>query len=263
VNVSDLCARPSVRAFEACRTWRRLVLALCFCALVVVARGQQQLPEDPDDEKRFGLWLNQEVSAGLWKNKTLEADFQQKFDEGASNLFEYHFQGGMSFRVRPWFTVLPAYRYQRTTDAYENRLLLNLTLSRPEGTWRPNFRTRIEGRIPSDRWASGRLRFRPGIDYVVPVRTAHRPTLSATNEFFLVPWDNPYSSGGEYTQNRVQFAVRLPITKTLSVRPSYMLQSQNEPSGWNTNEVIGISVAYKIPRRARQAARSFSEQGTE
>jgi hypothetical protein len=179
----------------------------------------------------------------------LELDFQQKFEEEASNPFEYHFQGGVAFRVRPWFTVLPAYRYQRTTDDYENRLLLNLTFSRPGGAWRPNFRTRVEGRFPDDLSASARLRFRPGIDYVMPLRTEHRPTLSATNEFFFVPWDNPYSSGGDYTQNRVQFAVRVPVTSSFAVRSWYMLQSNNEPGGWETNGIVGISVAYKIPRR--------------
>jgi hypothetical protein len=211
----------------------------------------------------LGLWLNQGVSAGLWKNRSLEFDFQQKFDEGASHLFEYHFQGGVEFRVRPWFAVLPAYRYQRTTDDYENRLLLNLTFSRPEGAWRPNFRTRIEGRLPDDRSASARLRFRPGIDYVLRLRSGWRPTLSVTNEFFLVPWDNPYSSGGDYTQNRVEIAVRLPITKTLAVRPSFRLQSQNEASGWVTNQIYGISLAFKIPRRARKAAKTLGAEEAE
>jgi len=107
---------------------------LCFCVLTVPARAQQQqAPEDPEDEKQVGLWLDQGVSAGISRNKSLEAEFHQRFDEGASNLFEYFFQGGVAFRPRPWLTVLPIYRYQRfpgnPTVAFENRLQLNLTLS--------------------------------------------------------------------------------------------------------------------------------------
>lgn len=212
------------------------------------------MSEDPEDNKRFGLWLDQGLSAPLWTNKSLEVEFHQRFDEGAVNLFEYFFQGGVAFRLRPWFMVLPIYRYQRfplSTTEYENRLLLNLTLSRPQGTWRPNLRTLIEGRFPNDRSASARLRFRPGIDCVLPLRTAWRPVLVVNNEFFFVPWDNPYSNGGTYTQNRFQFGVRLPITGSLAVRPYYLVQSVNLPAGWNTNEIIGISLGYRVSRKTR------------
>ena len=102
---------------------------LCCCVLAVPAKAQQQqAPEDPEDEKQVGLWLDQGISAGLSRNKSLETEFHQRFDEGASNLFEYFFQGGVAFRPRPWLMVLPMYRYQRTpgnpTVAYENRLIL-------------------------------------------------------------------------------------------------------------------------------------------
>jgi hypothetical protein len=238
------------QARAACR---RLVLALCCCALAVAARAQQQpLPEDPEDDKRFGLWLDQGLSAGLWTNKSLEVEVHERFDEGASNLYEYFFQGGIAFRLRPWLMVLPIYRYQRfpvSATAYENRILLNITLSRSQGAWRPNLRTLIEGRFPNDRTASARLRFRPGIDYVLPLATAWRPVLVVNNEFFLVPWNNPYANGGSYTQNRFQFGVRLPITGSLAVRPYYLLQSVNLPAGWDTNEILGISLAYKISRK--------------
>ena len=229
----------------------RLVLAL-FCVLPIAARAQQQLPEDPEDDKRFGLWLDQGVSAALWTNKSLEVEFHERFDEGAENLYEYFVQGGIAFRPRPWFMVLPIYRYQRypvSATAYENRILLNFTLSRPQGTWRPNFRTLIEGRSPDNRSSSARLRFRPGIDYVLPLRTAWRPVLVVNNEFFLVPWENPYANGGSYTQNRFQIGVRLPITGSLAVRPYYLLQSVNLPLGWDTNEILGISLAYRISRK--------------
>ena len=132
---------------------------LCCCVLVGPARAQQQQkPEDPEDEKQLGLWLDQGISAGLSRNRSLEAEFHQRLDEGASNLFEYFFQGGIAFRPRPWFMVLPIYRYQRfpgnPTVAYENRLLLNLTLSASRGPWQSNFRTLIEGRFPDGLTAS-------------------------------------------------------------------------------------------------------------
>jgi hypothetical protein len=221
--------------------------------LAVQAGAQQQLPEDPEDNKRFGLWLDQGVSAVLWANKSLEVETHERFDEGASNLYEYFVQGGVAFRLRPWLMVLPIYRYQRYRSSdtdYENRILFNVTLNRSEGAWRPNFRSLIEGRFPNDRPASPRLRFRPGIDYALPLRATWRPVLVANNEFFLVPWDNPYATGGTYTQNRFQVGVRLPITGSLAVRPYYLLQSVNLPTGWDTNEIFGVSLAYRISRKA-------------
>jgi hypothetical protein len=159
-----------------------LMIAMACCIL--------QLPEDPVDDKRLGLWLDQGVSAGLWTNKSQEVDFHERFDEGASTLYEYFVQGGVAVTIRPWLTVLPMYRYQRfpnSTTAYENRILFGVTLNRPQGTGRPNFRTLIEGRFPDNLSSSARLRFRPGVDYVLPIRTARPPVLVLSNEFFLVP----------------------------------------------------------------------------
>ena len=88
-------------------------MVLCCCLLAVPATAQQQEPEDPEDDHRFGLWLDQTVSAGLSSNRFLEFEFHERFDEGGSNLYEYFFQGGIAFRLRPWLTLIPIYRYQR------------------------------------------------------------------------------------------------------------------------------------------------------
>jgi hypothetical protein len=79
-----------------------------------------------------------------------------------------------------------------------------------------------------------------------------RPAIIVSNEFFLVPWSNPFANGGSsYTQNRVQVGVRLPVTNSLSARPYFLLQSVNLPAGWDTNQIIGISLAFKVLRKAK------------
>lgn len=233
---------------------RRITLALAVigcCILAIPARAQQQQePEDPETEKQIGLWLDQGISTGLSANRSLDVEFHERFDEGASNLFEYFIQGGVAFRLRPWFTLIPIYRYQRFPGnpniAYENRLQLNLTLSASRGRWRPIVRTLIEGRFPDNLPASARLRFRPGIEYTLPLRMTRRPALVVNNESFIVPGNNPFANGGSsYTQNRFQVGVRFPITDSFSVRPYYLLQSVNLPAGWDTNEIFGVSLAFK------------------
>jgi hypothetical protein len=227
-----------------------VLAALCCCVVIGQARAQQQAPEDPEDDKKLGLWLDQGISTGLTANKSLEIEFHERWDEGISNLYEYFVQGGVAFRVRPWLTVTPLYRYQRfpgnSTVAYENRLLLNVTVSASRGAWRPNLRTIVEGRFPDNRTASARFRFRPGIDYILPLRMKWRPALVVSNEFFFVPGTNSFAAGGSFTQNRFQVGIRLPIANSLSIRPYYLLQSVNLPTGWETNEIIGISLAIRI-----------------
>ena len=239
---------PTVRR----RTTRSIICVLallCGCFLAIPARAQQQpKPEDPEDEKKIGLWLDQGISTPFSRDKSLDVEFHEQLDEGASNLYEYFGQGGIAFRLRPWFTLIPIYRYQRFPGnpaiAYENRLQLNLTLSTSRGPWKPILRTLIEGRFPDDRPASARFRFRPGVEYTLPLRTAWRPVVVVNNEFFLVPWNNPFANGGSsYTQNRFQIGVRLPVTDSFSVRPYYLLQSVNLPTGWDTNEIVGISLS--------------------
>jgi hypothetical protein len=239
-------------------TARRIVtlLAMLSVVLAIGAKAQQQPePEDPEDEKQVGLWLDQGISTGLSATKSLETEFYERFDEGASNLFEYFFQGGVAFRVRPWITLIPTYRYQRFPGnpavAYENRLLLNVTLSTSRGRWRPNLRTLFEGRFPDNRIASARLRFRPGVDYTLPLRMSRPPVLVVNNEFFVVPGTNSFAAGGKFTQNRFQVGVRVPVTDSFSIRPYYLLQSVNLPTGWDTNEIIGISLAFKMRSKTK------------
>ena len=234
-----------------------LVLVVLFsCLLAVCAHAQQSVLEDPEDEKQFGLWLDQGISTPFSGGKSLEIEIHERLDEGASNLFEYFFQGGFAFRPRPWLTLIPIYRYQRFPGnpaiTYENRLQFNTTLSTARGPWRYNLRTLVEGRFPDDRPASARLRFRPGVDYTLPLRMKWRPTIVLSDEFFLVPWFNPFANGGSaYTQNRFQAGVRLPISSSFSVRPYYMLQLVNLPDGWDANNIIGISLAYRVPRKVK------------
>ena len=230
---------------------RVIALAGLFCfAMTGRARAQQQPPEDPEDDKKLGLWLDQGISTGLTPNKSLEIEFYERYDEVISNLYEYFVQCGISFRVRPWLTVTPLYRYQRfpgnPTVAYENRLLLNATMSASRGPWRLNLRTIVEGRFPDNLIASARFRVRPGVDYTLPLPMKRRPVLVVSNEFFVVPGTNSFAAGGRFTQNRFQVGVRLPITDSFSVRPYYLLQSVNLPTGWETNQIIGMSVAVKI-----------------
>jgi hypothetical protein len=229
---------------------------LCVFELVLPVRAQQpQAPEDPEDEKKIGLWLDQGNSAGLAANRSLELEFHERFDEGASNLFEYFVQAGVGFRVRPWLTVLPSYRYQRFPGnpavADEHRLLVNLTLSASQRSWRPILRTLIEERFPDNRPASARLRFRPGVEHPLPRWMNRRPVLVVNDEVFIVPGTNSFAAGGAFTQNRAQVGVRVPITDAFSVRPYYLLQSVNLPTGWETNEIIGISVGFKIVGRSK------------
>ena len=232
-----------------------LVLALIgSCLLAAPARAQQQTqPEDPEDEKQIGLWLDQAISAPFSTNKSVEIEFHERFDEGASNLFEYFVQCGVAFRPRTWLIVIPSYRYQRFPGnpaiAYENRLLLNLTPSIARGRLRYSIRTLIEGRFPDNRAPSARLRFRPGVEYTLPVRMTRPPAVLVNNEFFLVPWSNSFATGGSYTQNRFQVGVRLPVGDQFAIRPYYMLQSVNLPGGWDTNEIAGISLAFRFLRK--------------
>jgi hypothetical protein len=236
----------------------RIILFVLVCCCVVTGRvkaQQQQAPEDPEDDKKLGLWLDQGISTGLTPSKSLEVEFHERYDDVISNLYEYFVQAGVAFRMRPWLTVIPIYRYQRYPGnpavEYENRLQLNVTLSTARGPWRPNFRTLIEGRFPDNRPASARLRFRPGIDYTLPVAMKRRPVLVISNEFFIVPGMNSFAAGGAFTQNRFQVGVRFPIADAFTVRPYYLLQSVNLPTGWETNEIIGISMAIKLHNKTK------------
>ncbi len=163
-------------------------------------------------------------------------------------------QAGIGFRILPILSVMPAYRYQRFPGnpnlQYENRILLNITLSKSNGSLRPNLRTLFEGRFPEGRIASARIRLRPGVEYSLPLRTNWRPVLIVNDELFFVPGTNSFAAGGAFTQNRVQIGARLPIKPWYALRPYYMVQTVNLPAGWETNEILGLSMAFKLPMKS-------------
>ena len=79
-----------------------------------------------------------------------------------------------------------------------------------------------------------------------------RPVLVVNNEFFLVPGNNPFANGGSaFTQNRFQVGVRQAITNSVSGRIYYLLQSVSLPPGWDTNQIIGISLSFKILNKTK------------
>ena len=231
------------------------VVVLCCCLLAIPAIAQQQQQQDTENERRLGLWFDQAISVGLPESRSLEFEFHQRLDEGASNLFKYFFQGGMAFRLRPWLTILPIYRYQRypgdPSTSYENCLLLNLTVGTTLGRWRPILRTLTEGRFPQNRIASARVRLRFGIEYTLPLRMTRPPVVVVNNEFFIVLGTNSFASGSDFTQNRFQAGIRLPITDSFAIRPYYLRQSVHPPTGWDSNGVIGLPLALKSERLAR------------
>jgi hypothetical protein len=225
-------------------SWRILLLCCFLWPAVAIAQTQ-----DPENERRLGLWLDQTISAGMSPNTSMEFEFHQRFNDRGSHLFEYFFQVGPGFALRPWLRLIPSYRYQRFRDlpiSYENRLIVNLTLSTKRGRWQPILRTLSEGRFPQNRIPSARIRLRPGIEYTLPLRIRRPPVLVVNNELFFVPGTNSFASGGSFTQNRFQAGFRLPLTGSVSVRPYFMLQSVNLPSHWETNGIIGISLGLKF-----------------
>jgi hypothetical protein len=226
------------------------VVVLCCLSAIPAISQPLQPQQDPENERKLGLWIDQAISIGLAENRSLEFAFHQRFDEGGTNLFVYFFTGGMEFHPRPWLAILPAYRYMRypgdATTSYENRLLLTVTLTSRRGRWRPILRTRIEGRFPQNRIASARLRLRPGIEYTLPLRTTRPPVVVVNNEFFIVLGTNSFSSGSDFTQNRFQAGIRLPITDSFAIRPYYLIQSVHPPTGWDGNGVVGLSLAFKF-----------------
>jgi len=227
-----------------------VVITCCVLAVPAIAQRQQQQVEDPEDDHGIGLWLDQGISAPLSPKSSLEFEFHERFDEGVTQLYEYFFQAGVAYRPRSWLTLIPIYRYQRyppgTTTTYESRVQFNLTLSTTRGRWRPNLRTLTEGRFPQNRIGSLRLRFRPGIDYTLPLRMNRPPVLVVSNEFFVVPGPNSFANGGSFTQNRFQVGIRLPMTRSCSIRPYFLLQSVNLPAGWETNRIAGLSLGFKF-----------------
>lgn len=80
----------------------------------------------------------------------------------------------------------------------------------------------------------------------LPVRMAGAPAVVVSNECFIVAGTNSFAAGGRFTQNRFQVGIRLQITDSFAIRPYYLRLSGNLPTEWDSNGVVGISLALKF-----------------
>ena len=48
--------------------------------------------------------------------------------------------------------------------------------------------------------------------------------------------------------------VRIPIGDSLAIRPYYLLQLVDLPAGWEGNNVIGLSLAWKVRKIGAKSA---------
>jgi Protein of unknown function (DUF2490) len=162
--------------------------------------------------------------------------------------------GGAAFRLGLWFTVPPSYRYQpypgNPMVAYENRLLLNVTLTSLRRPWQSNLCTLIDGRFPDNFSASAHPSISSRVDDALPLRRSWRPVPVVNNDFFVVSGTNSFAAGGTYTQDRFQVGVRLPIANSLSIGPYYLIQWVNQATGWDTNQISGISLASRVLKKS-------------
>lgn len=217
------------------------ILRLITLVLLAPSAVLAQTPPAPSTDNE--LWLDQNLSLGLSPRTKLELSTVQRLDRGASNLFEAFWEAGLDVRVRPWLSVMPAFRHIRnepfrTEARYENRMMLNVTAGIRRGRWRPDLRMRLEGRFTEDRAARLRIRLRPRVQYTLPVGGARQPVLGVHNEFFLD------AHTGSYVRNRVQAGVELPLAQHFSVRPYYMLESNRIAVGWDHDNVWGLSLRW-------------------
>ena len=77
-------------------SWRSCTVAP---QLSASRRNSHPNSEDPEDEKKIGLWFDQGISTPFSGNKSLDVEFHERLDEGASNLFEYFGQASISTSV--------------------------------------------------------------------------------------------------------------------------------------------------------------------
>ena len=90
---------------------------------------------------------------------------------------------------------------------------------------------------------------------ITPCRFAWRrlPVLVVNNEFFIVPRSNPVRQRWQqlHPEPLPGGSAAVPSPDSFSVRPYYMVQSVNLPSGWDTNQIAGISLALKVTRKTK------------
>jgi hypothetical protein len=60
------------------------------------------------------------------------------------------------------------------------------------------------------------------------------------------PGARAFLSSRQWPQHRPKVGIRQPITDSVFVRVYYLLQSVNLPAGWDTNQIFGISLSFKI-----------------
>lgn len=223
------------------RFGKQTIRAPLAVSLLFLATAWPASAQDWDQE----FWLNQRFSFSLSQTTFARIQFLQGANDNVSHLFNTFAEVNVGFHVRPWLTLMPGFRHDRLdpfgqNSRFEHRPQFALILQTSRGRWRPNLRFQVEGRFLRDEpWI---LRFlpQPGVEYAVSSYKDRPVAFYLTNEFAFD------SRTDRYSRNRLQVGIALPATPTLSIVPSYMIESIRAAGVWDHDSVWGLSLWWRL-----------------
>ncbi len=194
-------------------------------------------------------------------NELLKTKVKYKADDLISLNGEYEFWRGndrprkwntllsVSFKLTPWLSIAPGYRYERELKnqkwQHENRALLDLVFSHKFGDWRLDDRLRFELRDKSE-LPRPYMRYRNRIRVRTPWEwTDYRINPYASWELFLD--DRPGSKTKDlWNRNRFEFGVTMKLTDCMSCGVFYMFKTKKTDGKWRPGHIPGIEISFSF-----------------
>lgn len=197
----------------------------------------------PDNE----LWLDQNFFLTLSPKTALHLELVERFNEGASEFFQGYAALGLRWEVTGWLRLIPRYRQQRENpfafagqQIIEHRPQFDIELQHRWWQWGAILRTRFAWRQVEHRAGFLRLRVRGQVERALPLPWKRLPAVFVSEEIFYE------FDVDKLNRSRLRAGIALPVSARLTLAPYYMLESKSLPTGWDHDNIWGLSLRWNF-----------------
>jgi len=218
------------------------LLLLCLC--LGLFHSTRAPAEGPDNE----LWLDQNFFLTLSPKTTLHLHLVERFNQNVSKFFQGYAALGLQWEVTDWLRLTPRYRHQRENpfgfageQVIEHRPQFDIELHRRWGPWGAILRTRFAWRQIEHQPGFLRIRLRPQVQLSLPLAWKRRPAVFVSEEIFY-----EFGDVDKLNRNRLRAGISFPVSAHLTLAPYYMVESKSLPTGWDHDNVWGLTLGWRF-----------------
>jgi len=227
-----------------CLDYNRKQIWIWLFLLPLLVFTREAFCSDNTDSK---LWIEEEISYDMSDRLSFKLGFNERFDDDISRWEEIYIDTGIDYKLTDWLVLGPRYRYiearfNSSDELIEKRFHMNIELKMKLKMLSVESRSRYEYRIFENDIIKHRFTERIKISMPLGWKIKDRSLEIYFSDELYYDIDNH-----EANNNENHLGVKLPLSKSLSLKLYYGHETKRRNKKWNFHtNIIGITAGYNF-----------------